>query len=98
MKKAPSIAKRKPARASSARRGYGRRWRAAALRHLSANPLCVYCYIRGETHEAKQVDHIKPHGGDPVLFWDQDNWQGLCPRCHSRKTAREDGGFGHASP
>ncbi|WP_232338165.1 MULTISPECIES: HNH endonuclease [Bordetella] len=29
------------------------------------------------------------------LFWDTSNWQGLCWSCHSIKTAREDGGFGH---
>jgi len=41
------------------------------------------------------VDHIIPHRGDLALFWDEkNNWQALCHRCHSRKTAREDGGFG----
>lgn len=35
------------------------------------------------------VDHIVPHRGDVVLFWDQTNWQGLCASCHSSKTARE---------
>jgi hypothetical protein len=23
------------------------------------------------------------------LFWDTDNWQGLCKRCHDTKTSRE---------
>jgi 5-methylcytosine-specific restriction protein A len=26
---------------------------------------------------------------DPVLFWDERDWQGLCKRCHDAKTARE---------
>jgi 5-methylcytosine-specific restriction protein A len=36
------------------------------------------------------VDHVVPHRGDPVVFWDQDNWRALCKRCHDAKTARED--------
>lgn len=28
------------------------------------------------------VDHIKRHHGDPVRFWDQSNWQPLCPDHH----------------
>jgi 5-methylcytosine-specific restriction enzyme A len=35
------------------------------------------------------VDHITPHKGDRQMFWDRSNWQSLCHRCHSRKTARE---------
>jgi 5-methylcytosine-specific restriction protein A len=38
---------------------------------------------------ATVVDHIVPHRGDPVLFWDEANWQGLCKLCHDAKTARE---------
>jgi len=29
------------------------------------------------------------------LFWDSNNWQAMSKTCHDRKTAREDGGFGH---
>ena len=56
------------------------------LRHsfLVRNPLCVVC---GEV--ATVLDHIVPHRGDLDRFWSQDNWQGLCVRCHGRKTARE---------
>jgi 5-methylcytosine-specific restriction enzyme A len=43
---------------------------------------------------ATVADHITPHKGDPVLFWDPDNLQSLCAACHGRKTATEDGGFG----
>jgi len=43
-----------------------------------------------------EVDHIRPHRGDPSLFWDRsNNWQALCSMHHSAKTAREDGGFGN---
>jgi 5-methylcytosine-specific restriction protein A len=44
---------------------------------------------------ATVVDHIVPHKGDKVKFWDSSNWQSLCKRCHDAKTATEDGGFGH---
>jgi hypothetical protein len=35
---------------------------------------------------ATVVDHIIPHTGDPELFWDVDNLQGLCDPCHNSKT------------
>jgi len=34
------------------------------------------------------VDHIQPHRGDQLLFWDRTNWQTLCKRCHDQKTGR----------
>ena len=35
-----------------------------------------------------------PPGGDPVLFWDENNWQALCKFCHdSRKQRVEHGGI-----
>jgi 5-methylcytosine-specific restriction protein A len=34
------------------------------------------------------VDHVVPHKGDSVKFWDESNHQALCTRCHNRKTAR----------
>ena len=44
---------------------------------------------------AAEVDHVTPHRGDAALMWDEGNLQSLCHDCHSRKTATEDGGFGH---
>jgi 5-methylcytosine-specific restriction endonuclease McrA len=41
------------------------------------------CRERSRTTLATLVDHIVPHKGDEVLFWDQNNWQGLCDTCHS---------------
>jgi 5-methylcytosine-specific restriction endonuclease McrA len=37
---------------------------------------------------ALEVDHIRRHGGDPVLFWDRSNLQTLCSTCHTKKTNR----------
>ena len=50
----------------------------------------------GRTVPAVDVDHIRPHKGDPTLFWDPQNWQSLCKPCHSAKTVKQDGGFGNS--
>lgn len=39
---------------------------------------------------ATVVDHIVPHRGDPVLFWDERNWQPLCKRCHDAAKQSEE--------
>ena len=59
------------------------------------NPLCLHCQADGRTVAASVVDHIRPHKGNQVLFWDSENHQPLCEPCHNRKTATEDGGFGN---
>ena len=38
---------------------------------------------------ASVVDHIRPHRGDMVLFWDQTNHQSQCESCHFAKTMME---------
>ena len=76
-------------RPSAARRGYGPRWRRARAAFLAQHPLCAACRALGRVVPATVVDHTVPHGGSAALFWDQAQWQGLCKRCHDRKTARE---------
>lgn len=76
--------------AAAARRLYADpRWVAASRRFLRRHPLCADCGELGGVEPATQVDHIERHRGDRRLFWDRSNWQALCQRCHSRKTARE---------
>ena len=77
-------------RASSSKRGYNRQWQKARVRYLKAHPLCVQCLKEGHAVTATVVDHIRPHRGDPVLFWDEKNWQSLCKPCHDKKTWNED--------
>lgn len=77
-------------RASACKRGYNSRWQKARLRYLKAHPLCVMCMKENRLVRATVVDHIRPHRGDPVLFWDESNWQALCKQCHDKKTWNED--------
>ena len=81
-------------RANSNERGYTYKWHREAKSYLAKHPWCVECGRNGRHSPATEVDHIIPHKGNQQLFWDRGNWQGLCHRCHSRKTAKEDGGFG----
>lgn len=71
---------------------YGRKWRAARRVFLSLHPYCAYCREEGRIRPAVDVDHIKPHKGDPILFWDESNWQGLCKHHHQSTKAREERG------
>ena len=64
-------------RPSAARRGYGPRWRRARAAFLAQHPLCAACWALGRVVPATVVDHRVPHRGDPELFWDEANWQGL---------------------
>lgn len=71
-------------------------YRTAAWRSLRKLQLEEYpvCKSPGCAHPASVVDHVIPHRGRNDLFFDQANLQSLCKRCHDRKTARSDGGFG----
>jgi 5-methylcytosine-specific restriction protein A len=66
---------------------YGHRWRKLRLMILNRQPICGDC----KRAPATEVDHIiaLAKGGTDA----EENLQGLCARCHSRKTVREDGGL-----
>ena len=36
------------------------------------------------------VDHIRPHNGNLLLFWDEGNLQALCKRCHDTEKQGQD--------
>ena len=57
---------------------YGRRWRKIRAQFLAEHPLCVMCEQEGRTSPAMELDHIQKHGGNPELFYDISNLQGLC--------------------
>lgn len=49
---------------------------------LHRDPICKKCGRRASA----VADHIKDHKGDPKLFFDLNNLQGLCKPCHDEKT------------
>jgi 5-methylcytosine-specific restriction protein A len=80
-------------RGSPAERGYGRNWRRIRGMYLRRHPWCEDPFgIHEDPVPATEVDHIIPiRAGGTNQF---ENLQALCKSCHSRKTVREDGGFG----
>lgn len=79
-------------RGSAASRGYGRPWQALRARILLRDPICANPYaLPNHLVVSTEVDHKIPRsrGGDES----DENLQGLCHPCHSRKTATEDSGF-----
>lgn len=70
-------------RGSSRERGYTGAWDKASKRFLRGHPLCVCCEANGGDEAASLTDHIIPHRGDMMLFWDESNWQALCAWCHN---------------
>lgn len=71
-------------------RGYSNEWYAASKAFLGRNPLCRRCLDRNFIRGASVTDHIVPHKGNSKLFWDENNWQPLCKRCHDQKTFQTD--------
>lgn len=86
------IRKKDRERGTAHQRGYDAEWERERTKYLEEHPLCVDHKRRGFIEVATVVDHIIPHKGDKVLFWDKNNWQSLCESCHNRKTATEDKG------
>jgi 5-methylcytosine-specific restriction enzyme A len=60
------------------------RWKALRRQQLLHCPLCEACMAHGHIIAAAVVDHVVPHHGDLVLFWDTANLQSLCIPCHNR--------------
>ena len=54
-----------------------------------SNPLCVHCVKEDVVTPADVVDHITPikQGGAEL---DESNLQGLCHKCHNKKTYYEN--------
>jgi 5-methylcytosine-specific restriction protein A len=69
-------------------------WQRLRSQRLLLEPLCRLCAHQGRVRAATVVDHIVPHKGDAVLFWDRHNLQSLCKPCHDKdKQAEERNGF-----
>ncbi|MCG5239538.1 HNH endonuclease [Azospirillum doebereinerae] len=64
---------------------YGEKWRRASAAFVRGKACICGC-----GQPATVTDHVRPHKGDPVLFWDRANWQPMAKRCHDRKTGGGD--------
>jgi 5-methylcytosine-specific restriction endonuclease McrA len=72
-----------------------KRWQRLRREVLSKHPMCQCQHCKGVNLEANVVDHIKPHRGRDVLFWDKSNLQAMNKQCHDRyKQSQEKGGHG----
>ncbi|MFU1606582.1 HNH endonuclease [Sulfitobacter pontiacus] len=45
--------------------------------------------VRSDTSQLV-ADHTIRHGGDPLLFWDDQNLQCLCAPCHNSEKQRAE--------
>jgi len=76
-----------------------RTWRATRLVILFRDPVCNVCHKAASTiadHIIAARTYIARHGGDPSIFFDENNLQGVCKACHDAKTAKECGWAGGA--
>jgi 5-methylcytosine-specific restriction enzyme A len=67
-------------------------WRRLRLVVLAEEPFCRVCMSANIVCMGGEVDHID---GDPNNN-DRSNLQNICKAEHSRKTAKENGGFGNS--
>lgn len=67
-------------RGSASQRGYDGRWQKAIAtwKARSENCLCIGCKAVGYIAATEIVDHVEPHRGDQLKFWDKGNWQPCC--------------------
>jgi hypothetical protein len=69
-------------RGSARERGYDAQWDRASYAFKCEHPLCLGCQAVGRITPATVVDHVEPHHGDMVMFWDQSMWQSSCKWHH----------------
>ena len=70
-------------RGSARERGYGARWDKASAGFKRSHPLCLGCEAIGRVEATTITDHVIPHRGDMVKFWDSSRWQPSCDWHHS---------------
>ena len=68
------------------------KWKKLRLWQLDREPLCRMCKDRGILTPANTVDHIIPvESAEDDLFFDTNNLQSLCSKCHRIKTNVDHG-------
>lgn len=78
-------------RSSDAARGWYKlaRWQRLRLRVFLRDNYTCRCGC-GAVTARPIADHIKPHRGDPALFWSETNVQTLTKPCHDRLKQAEE--------
>lgn len=66
------------------------RWKDLRKKVLWEEKQCRRCEKRGVFSVPDTVNHIKPHRGDPVLFFDRENLEAVCAQCHGGLIQREE--------
>jgi 5-methylcytosine-specific restriction enzyme A len=83
---APTLQERERAtdllRGSARARGYDATWDRASLGFRRRHPICEACAAVGITSATAVTDHVVPHKGDRVVFWDRKRWQPACQWHH----------------
>jgi 5-methylcytosine-specific restriction enzyme A len=69
-------------RGSARQRGYSPRWDKASATFKAHNPWCLGCQAVGKHVKCEVVDHVEPHKGDQVKFWNTAMWQPACRHHH----------------
>lgn len=69
-------------RGSARSRGYGVRWDRASRLFKVDHPLCLGCEAIGRITATEVTDHVEPHRGDMVKFWNVELWQPSCRPHH----------------
>ena len=65
-------------------RGYDSEWYRAVAVHKRTYPWCAGCVAAGlGMVPSEVVDHIEPHQGDRIKFWNRLNWQACCAWHHN---------------
>lgn len=57
--------------------------------YLKQHPTCVLGKEKGRVEAATCVDHIDGLGPLGPRGFDEDNFRGLCARCHNARSARD---------
>lgn len=88
-------------RGSARARGYSPAWDRASKGFLLRHPVCPACRAAGIITASEVTDHVVPHKGDQVVFWDRTRWQPACRWHHDvvkqiLERLFEDGAIGEA--
>ena len=76
------------ARKRQPKRFYDHLWMKASA-EFRYGKMCAQCNLLHRITPAECTDHIFPHRGNRDLFWNMDNWQALCWKCHGLKSKDE---------